>query len=248
MNRPVRVSVKELAKRIIFLVPGATRLLEVYRRFRPKEKEVIFTHYYTHGGWDSIESASGPGSEVECTQTLRREISRLIETLGVRSVLDAPCGDYNWFRLIPRGGGVSYLGADIVTPLVERNRKRYANENTDFIKLDVTHDRLPRADLLICRDCLMHLSNQDIFSAIANFLSSDFRHLLITTHTSCNQNTDILTGRFRPLNLRLPPFSFPEPLQLIDDHVQGGLVIKMGLWETKTLRATLAFNKAVRLR
>src|SRR5204862_8116349 len=102
---------------------------------------------------------SGAGSTLEYTQSLRRELPLLVHRLGVKRVLDAPCGDYNWFRLIQRNPDIHYVGADIVKPLILQNREHYENETTTFIHLDITRNRLPDADLWLCRDCLMHLSN-----------------------------------------------------------------------------------------
>ena len=41
--------------------------------------------------------------------------------------------------------------------------------------------------------------------------------LLTTTFSRTAANTDIVTGWWRPINLRLAPFGLPEPLQVIDD-------------------------------
>ena len=158
---------KQAIKRILTLLPGGVTIMEAYRHWKPKSKADVFTHYYANNIWESTESVSGTGSEVACTELIRREIPRLIEELAVKQILDAPCGDYNWFRLIPRKRDVYYLGADIVKPLIERNRKLFKDDITNFIDLDITQDNLPAADLLICRDCLMHFSYQDIFRAVA---------------------------------------------------------------------------------
>lgn len=239
----MKSTMKDAVKAVLSAIPCGDKLVEIWRSVRPKDKEVIFTHYYANNVWGSTESVSGTGSEVECTEPIRREIPRLIEELAVKQILDAPCGDYNWFRLIHRKQDVHYLGADIVKPLIERKRKLFKNDTTDFTNLDITQDKLPEADLLICRDCLMHFSYQDIFKAIANFLRSDIRYLLTTTCTTCSQNTNIITGKCRAINLQLPPFSFPEPLRLISDQVQSTPVRELGLWKSKSLAAALASNK-----
>ena len=43
------------------------------------------------------------------------------------SLLDAPCGDFNWMRHVPLGG-VSYTGADVVPELIARNRRDYGRD------------------------------------------------------------------------------------------------------------------------
>jgi hypothetical protein len=165
--------------------------------------------------------------------------------LNVRTILDAPCGDYNWFRLIPRSEDIQYIGGDIVEPLVARNRSLFANANTLFVKLDIIKDPLPAADLWLCRDCLFHFSYKDIFRTLQNFLRSEIRFLLTSTYTECLENGDLPTGSFRQINLELPPLSFCRPLRYIEDWIQGWPVRKLGLWEKQTLADALATNKSL---
>ena len=232
---------KKTIKRILSNIPGGSQAMQVYSnlRFRIyytfKNREDLFTAYYKNKHWGGQEVFSGPGSTVEYTENIRKEIPRLIKHLRIQRILDAPCGDYNWFRLIPRKKNVSYRGADIVEPLIRRNQDLFKNENTEFIKLDVTKDRLPDADLWICRDCLLHFSDKDIIKTINNFFRSNIRYLLTSTYTESGINKDIPTGRFRFLKLNLPPFSFCDPLLFIDDWIKGHPVKKMGLWEKNTL-------------
>jgi hypothetical protein len=38
-------------------------------------------------------------------------------------LLDIPCGDFNWMKLLNLG--VDYIGADIVGELIAENRRRF---------------------------------------------------------------------------------------------------------------------------
>ena len=158
-------------------------------------------------------------------------------------MLDAPCGDYNWFRLIVWKNEIDYIGGDIVKPLIESNQARYGGERTKFVLLDIVNDPLPEAELWICRDCLFHFSERDIMLTINNFLKSNIRYLLTTSHPDCNINHDIPTGSFRPLNLQLPPYSFGQPVFRINDWNKGWLAKHLVLWERETLKNRLALNK-----
>lgn len=235
---------------ILSWIPGGDSILRTSRYYKHKilfkDKEKLFTFYYKTNAWGSQESVSGYGSTIKYTENIRKEIPGLIRQLGVHRILDAPCGDYNWFRLIPRGKSVHYVGGDIVETLITRNQQLFANENTCFVKLDITKDGLPDADLWLCRDCLFHLSNEDIFNTIDNFFRSDIRYFLTSTHTRCSLNTDILTGCFRQLNLELPPFSFCPPILFIDDWIEGYPVRKLGLWKRDMLFDALACNQGLR--
>jgi hypothetical protein len=199
------------------------------------DRKKIFTHHYAQNYWGSEESRSGCGSTLEYTANIRAELPGLFERLQIKTVLDAPCGDYNWFRLVPRSDGVHYLGGDIVDPLIAANQANFGSANTRFAVIDIIQGDLPKADLWLCRDCLFHFSNEDILTTIRNFLRSDIRYLLTSTHSGCTANTDIATGSFRLLNLELPPFNFGRAILYIDDYVEGFPVRKLALWDRREL-------------
>ncbi|NBO28678.1 MAG: hypothetical protein EBV10_05470, partial [Synechococcaceae bacterium WB6_1A_059] len=81
----------------------------------------IFNYYYINNFWGDSESVSGPGSTLAYTENLRAELPKLVEELEVTSILDSPCGDYNWFRMIEWNSEIAYIGGDIVESLVSRN-------------------------------------------------------------------------------------------------------------------------------
>ncbi|MEH2359422.1 class I SAM-dependent methyltransferase [Nostoc sp.] len=201
----------------------------------PKE---IFQHHYTSNFWGSKESVSGPGSTIEYTQNIQIEIPQLVSDLGIKVILDAPCGDYNWFRMIDWKDPITYIGADIVEPLINRNQLLYGSHNRNFTYLDITHDPLPKADMWLCRDCLFHLSNHDILLVIENFFRSNVRYLLTSTHSNC-ENEDIATGSFRLLNLQKEPFNFGKPIALIEDSIEGYPIRHLALWEREVLMDSL---------
>jgi len=233
------------ARKIIYLIPGSRKILGAYTYAQDKRNisslgaEGVFTRKYEYMTWDCEESVSGPGSTIEYTKNIVKEIPQLINHFGVKQILDAPCGDFNWFRFVDRGRNIYYTGADIVKALVIDNQQKYEDDYTSFIHLDIINDELPEADLWLCRDCLVHLSNSDIFKVISNLLSSDIRYFLTTTHTGCKMNIDIPTGNFRRLNLELPPFNFCKPILYIDDWIEGYPVRHLALWEKHQLSESL---------
>ena len=210
------------------------------------DARAVFQHHYENNTWNNPESVSGTGSTVQYTEGIRQAIPALVAELGVSTFLDAPCGDFNWFRLVEWSTDVSYIGGDIVEPLVRRNQELYGDERHRFIDLDIVNDELPAADLWLCRDCLFHLSDQDVLRTLDNFLRSDIRYLLTSTHPDCDRNHDIPTGSSRFINLLLPPFHLSEPIRVIDDWIEGYPVRHLGLWERESLKRQLASNKALR--
>ena len=206
-------------------------------RFR--DNKAVFEHFYRNNIWGDNESVSGEGSTITYTERLRTDLPRVIERYRVVSMLDAPCGDYNWFRLIKLPDGTRYIGADIVEELIALNTKVYKSENIRFLCLDLTKDKLPDVDMWFCRDCLFHLSNTDIHKALYNFLNSDIKYLMTSSHPKCHRNKDISTGDFRLLNLLEKPFNFPEPLYQIDDYINGYPERIMGLWTKEMINKSL---------
>ncbi|OLE54401.1 MAG: hypothetical protein AUG51_08330 [Acidobacteria bacterium 13_1_20CM_3_53_8] len=213
----------------------------IYRRIRKVRyalniltpgMEEIFTEIYLNNSWADTESVSGSGSTFARTVAIRRELSALLVSVGAKSLLDAPCGDFNWMQHVDLGE-VEYLGADVVRELIARNRSMYGGKGRDFSLLDITSDELPRADLILCRDCFIHLSFKHIHAAISNFKKSDSTFLLATTHTTVRENTDIASGEGRYVNLQLPPCNFPEPLRLITENHELGK--NLGLWRLEDL-------------
>lgn len=180
-----------------------------------------FQYIYQANHWSGGESVSGEGASVEQTRQLQTELPALLRELRVDVLLDLPCGDFGWMKDIDLPVS-RYIGADIVPELIRLNQQQYAGPARRFEVIDMTRDALPAADLLLCRDCWVHLSFADIHRALANLKQSSIRYLLTTTFVAGQKNEDITTGDWRVLNLELPPFNFPPPLQLIDERCTEG--------------------------
>jgi len=176
----------------------------------------IFRQIYVKNAWGADDSRSGTGSDLTQTAVVRETLPGLLRELRVRSMLDVPCGDFHWMRMVDID--VDYTGADVVADLIEANNARYANDRRRFRVVDISSDELPRVDLVFCRDLLVHFSFSDALRAISNLKRSGSTYLLTTTFTNRTANADIETGQWRPLNLQLPPFDFPPPLRLINEN------------------------------
>lgn len=216
------------------------RLKELSRSARGRGYlEGIFAEIHRSNLWGEPESVSGPGSSLAETAAVRRELPGLLAGLGIRTLLDAPCGDCHWILDAPPDLDL-YIGADIVPALVRRNAAELAGPGREFRRLDITRDPLPRADAILCRDCLIHFSYRFIGRALANFRHSGARYLLTTTYSGLPGNHDILSGQWRPLDLELPPFSLPRPVGRIveKEYEEGGLRLcrSLGVWKLEDLR------------
>ncbi len=179
--------------------------------------EEAFGKIYYRNDWGSPESVSGLGSELAATYAVRTELPILLEELGVRSLLDAPCGDFNWMKDVDLRLD-RYIGADVVPELIEK-AKQFSSDTRTFMVLDITSTNVSRADAILCRDCLVHLPFSRIRAALQNFKRSNATYLITTTFPGYpSKNNDIAVGDWRPLDLQKPPFNFPEPLKVISEN------------------------------
>lgn len=179
-----------------------------------RHRERTFTIIYETNGWGSSETCSGYGSELQNTQTMLTNVPFIIENYNIKTIFDAGCGDWNWFKEIEFN--INYTGADIVKPLVNDLKQKYQRPNVNFIHTDVVLNTFDYYDLVIARDILFHFSNKEIFKFLFNFQESQSKFLL-TTHNGDFINSDTNTGGWRPLNLFAEPFNFPNPLYIFDD-------------------------------
>lgn len=198
----------------------------------------IFTSFYNKNSWRGKESVSGPGSDYEQTKFLIPELDILLQELKIGSILDAPCGDFNWMRRVNLNG-IRYHGVDIVDKLIESNSQKYRKRNVSFSVLDIVNDEIPTVDLVIVRDCLVHLPLKDIVKVINNIKNSKSKYLLTTNflweHLGCN--SEIQAGGWRRINLCSEPFNFKYPDKIIiEGNIQSNDRDKtMSLWKVEDL-------------
>lgn len=206
------------------------------KRWSGKRVEEVFTTIYEKKMWAHTESRSGGGSTLKATENIRRELPRILESLGVESMLDAPCGDFYWMRLVDLGS-IHYIGGDIVKSLVDNLQEEFGSAVRSFIHLDLISDPLPQMDVLFCRDCIQHLSPKLALKVIGNFKRSDCTYLITTSFPEMTRNINGFTGGTNTFNLCKPPFNFPEPLEKIEDHGSGGPAYRriLGVWRKSDL-------------
>lgn len=194
----------------------------------------IFSSHYQTNFWRSNESVSGQGSTMAETEHVRDVLPVLFAQLKVASVLDLPCGDFHWFKEIwpTIATSISYTGADVVPELIAENRVLYPNVR--FEVMDITLSKLPKVDLVMCRDLFGHLNNFSVQLALRNLKQSGSKYLLATTFPQHETNGDIKTGQWRPINLA-SMFGLPTPVLLINEGCRAGggqfADKSLGLWE-----------------
>jgi hypothetical protein len=198
-----------------------------------------FAHIYKTNAWHGDESISGPGSSLEMTAEIRSRLPLLMADLGVRTLLDAACGDFHWLSKLDLRLD-SFWGVDVVPELRERNVQRHSAPGREFLTADITRDPLPKADLILCRDCLGHFPTMEICRTLRNFQRSGAQWLLMTTFTRIRPYRDLPVGGWQTVNFQIPPFNLPEPSRLVVEHCSegGGAYAdkSLGLWHLPSLR------------
>ena len=183
-----------------------------------KEK---FSRVYTDNIFRGEKSRSGEGSDLVQTEVIRKEIPELLQRLNIKRFIDAPCGDWFWMRHVALPVD-SYIGLDIVEALIKKNQRQFGNEQIAFETANLAETPLPKADIIFSRDCLVHLGYADALKILANFKLSGAEYLLTTTFTARTENVDLENGFWRPLNMQLAPFNFPDPISLINEGCTEG--------------------------
>ncbi|HSE33387.1 MAG TPA: hypothetical protein VLA93_17580 [Pyrinomonadaceae bacterium] len=120
-----------------------------------------------------------------------------------------------------------------VPDLISRNQKLFEGERRRFAVRDITRDPPPQTDVILCRDCFIHISFARIRAAMSNFRKTGASYLLCTTHTTVRENIDCTDGSWRSLNLQLAAFKFPPPSKLIIEDAELGKCL--GVWRLRDL-------------
>ena len=163
----------------------------------PTEKAM--TQIYENKLWGIGDSAfySGEGShDVSIVRPYVDAVTEFLKSFSNNLVVcDLGCGDFNIGRqLLPYAS--SYHAVDIVPSLIEFNRRQFQTENLDFHCLDIAKDELPKADCVILRQVLQHLSNNEVKLILDKL--KQYKYAIITEHVpngDFTPNIDIISGQ-----------------------------------------------------
>jgi SAM-dependent methyltransferase len=194
---------------------------DVARRMEDNARRDQFVYIYERG-WATYKGSqgkSGFGSTMEFTKLYRMYLQDFLATHGIRSVVDAGCGDWEFSRAMD-WKGIDYLGVDIVPAAIEANRRQFGTAKIRFAVADIVRDPLPPADLLIVKDVLQHLPDADIMRFFLQL--AHYRHVLIINdvdpQTLTAEHSDIPPGGFRAIDLTRPPYRMPATKALVWHH------------------------------
>jgi hypothetical protein len=174
------------------------------------DNKIIFENIYKKQIWNNCDPnipLSGPGSSLENTKETSTLLTKFIYDNECKSLLDLGCGDLTW---IPKttffnDNNIKYTGVDIVESLITSHVIKFPDKN--FLCKDITtYNYFEKVDIIIIRDVIFHLKNNDILSIFDN-IKNKFNFLIIT---SCNNhvNTDNFNQwHFTEKNILINPFN-----------------------------------------
>jgi hypothetical protein len=170
----------------------------------------VFENIYNNNLWNNGRKdipLSGPGSSLENTKQCSETLNKFIYDNNCNSVLDLGCGDLTWMSKIHffNDTSIKYTGVDVVESLITSHSINYP-ENTFLCKDLVNYNNIDFTSLIIIRDVIFHLKNEEILYIFEN-IRNKFDFLLIT---SCKNdiNTDNFDKwHFSQKNIHIDPFN-----------------------------------------
>jgi SAM-dependent methyltransferase len=233
--------IKAIARKILtYFVPSMAP--EFYSFAGKSANEVFETIYQKNlwGGRFTGQFHSGSGSR---NKAIVGPYVSAVRTFLLKqrrpSVVDLGCGDFHvGIQLIECS--TRYIACDIVASLIERNKSKFKHPNLEFCRVDAIDDVLPTADVVLVRQVLQHLSNDQVLRILPKL--KNFRFAIITEHIpgfdNFTANLDKDTGADHRVNfgsglvLTEPPFNLKaKSISKICEVKEHGGIVQTLLYE-----------------
>jgi hypothetical protein len=111
----------------------------------------------------------GNGSTLAATANIRQWLPRTVAKYGIQTLNDAGAGDMAWLPHMAWQSPITYRPFDLIPRRV------------DVERIDITRDRLPVCDAILCRMVLNHLDAPRVAMALDLFRQSA-RYLIATQY------------------------------------------------------------------
>ncbi|MBQ6975122.1 MAG: class I SAM-dependent methyltransferase [Selenomonadaceae bacterium] len=203
-----------------------------------KSNKEIFSEIYSNSLWHKMPGekfGSGSGSHDE--KIIVPYINLLIPLIvnnNIQRITDLGCGDFWIMRhvlgfLAEKNYNFFYNGVDVVEDLINYNRETFRHPNIKFHCMDAAQDdsELPFGELLIIRQVLQHLSNDDVKIILDK--AKNFKFVLVTESIydgadavhNINFSASYSTrGDFKSgVYVEYPPYNFKNVVHLL--KIQG---------------------------
>lgn len=161
------------------------------------------------------ETYCGRGSTIARTEAVREKLPYVIMTYGIKSLLDAPCGDGNWMSTLEMD--VKYYGIDVRAQNIAVAREReWKIKDRTFVVGDVIRRPWPQVDAILCRDFLQHIKIESIKAYLDRVKRSGAKYLIATCHVK-KKNKEIGPKMVRSVNIETKPYFFGSPIMSIEE-------------------------------
>lgn len=194
----------------------------------------VFSRIAESNSWGSAETISGHGSTLEACRSILEQFPGWLSRYHIRKIVDLGCGDFNWMRCADLSA-VEYDGYD-VAPLAIAAAVRHARPNIHFHHADILRMEVPKSDLVILKDVLIHLPDKEALWILDAIRKSGSSYLAATTSPSFD-NSDrhrLSVGAFSPINLEAAPFFLPRPVDQIKvPHREGNPQKFFAIWDLR---------------
>lgn len=146
-------------------------------------RQDTFTQIYTNNVWNNNNPnipKSGPGSSMKNSKKTSHLLDTFIDSYNVQNVTDLGCGDLTWMSqsMLFKSPQVNYVGYDIVDDLIKQHEQNYPDKT--FICDDIVVNKKSETDLVIIRDVIFHMTNDEIQSLFKT-LHKKFKYICITS-------------------------------------------------------------------
>jgi hypothetical protein len=180
----------------------------------------LFGEIYSSQRWNNHDPnvpLSGPGSSLANTQSCSALLNTFIYQHLCKDILDLGCGDLTWVSCTPffKDDSIRYTGVDVVESVIQKNKIQYSSKlfyNQDIINNVGDAKFFSVEGLIILRDVLFHLKNEEILTIFRN-IKHKFKYIAIT---SCKNkvNTDHFDPwRFAEKNIHQEPFNISHDFE-----------------------------------
>ena len=202
------------------------------RSFRSRFFDGVYRFSVWAGGSRSQRNGipdSGPGSTTAETRAIRAALPEILSGLGIRTMIDVPCGDMSWMQLVDLSG-IRYIGADISPRVVEQNRRRldlHTRQSRTSSTDNAEHGHVPRDLALVplhVKAAMVEFRVLDLVEeAVPSGVDLVFcRHLMF--HLTPEHNMRVLrhiersTAKYALLSTYLRTNVNTEPFVLVQGH------------------------------
>lgn len=186
----------------------------------------IFNDTYKNKIWGEEGDGSGTGSEPSNTINTRKSLIQIIKQYNVKTLIDAPCGSCKWTKFLledlqKENIKINYYGFDIADEsIINANKNLESLKTYHTIKIQqgsITDTQFPKADMILCRDTLQHLSYNSISKTLQNFAKTK-SIIVLGGYLNNNSNNNITDGDYFSINYTSEPFNM-KPNYIYNDTV-----------------------------